>query len=336
MPQHDLVVDNGSGASVRNDINGALAALGSAMKGPNAPPAPQAGMMWLDDDTPSASVWTMKQYDGADWVELWRLDITNNMFLPGEGVIAWADVASAATLDLGAQASRHLRVTGTTAISAFGTAASGVRKELRFAAALTLNHNATSLILPGGVAISVAAGDTATAVSLGAGNWLMTDYQRANGQPLNGVIPGAAAGSGLTVSAPGLLGRSSAGSGAVEEVMLGRGLSFASGVLNSSVRGWLNFNGTGTVAIRGHEGISSITDNGTGDYSVNYSFTLPDTNYAVVFGGSSTNGRFTRVKETSSGDSNPVSKTTTAVRIFHAAGTSDPADCADVNLAIVR
>jgi len=96
-------------------------------------------------------------------------------------VIAWADVASAATVDLGAQASRSLRLTGTTSISSFGTSASGVTRQLRFAAALTLTYNATSLILPGAANIITAAGDTATAVSLGSGNWVVVDFMPANG-----------------------------------------------------------------------------------------------------------------------------------------------------------
>lgn len=181
MPQHDLDIANGSGAAVRVDLNNALVALGSSMKGPNAPPAAIAGMVWVDDDTPSATIWTIKQYDGAEWIELGRLDITNNIYIPSEGVIAWADVASAATVDLGAQASRSLRITGTTTITSFGTAANGVRRYLRFAAALTLTHNATSLILPGGATITTAAGDTATAISLGSGNWLVADFMPANG-----------------------------------------------------------------------------------------------------------------------------------------------------------
>ena len=82
MPQHDLVLDNGSGAAFRADANNALAALGSTMKGPNAPPAPIAGMMWLDDDTPSTSVWTLKIYDGADWISIATFDIAANTWAP--------------------------------------------------------------------------------------------------------------------------------------------------------------------------------------------------------------------------------------------------------------
>jgi hypothetical protein len=93
-------------------------------------------------------------------------------------------VASASTVDLGAQTTSNLRITGTTTITSFGsTAPSGERVTLRFAAALTLTHNATSLILPGGASITAAAGDTAEAVSLGSGNWVVTEYQRAWATP---------------------------------------------------------------------------------------------------------------------------------------------------------
>jgi hypothetical protein len=46
-------------------------------------------------------------------------------------------------------------------------------------------------------------------------------------------------------------------------------------------RAWVNFNGTGTVAIRGSGNVSSITDNGTGDYTVNFTTAMPDANYTV-------------------------------------------------------
>jgi hypothetical protein len=46
-------------------------------------------------------------------------------------------------------------------------------------------------------------------------------------------------------------------------------------------RAWVNFNGTGTVAIRASFNVSSITDNGTGDYTVNFTNALPDANYMV-------------------------------------------------------
>jgi uncharacterized protein (AIM24 family) len=61
------------------------------------------------------------------------------------------------------------------------------------------------------------------------------------------------------------------------------------GALNASgdapiyaCRAWVNFNGTGTVAIRASGNVSSITDNGTGDYTVNFTTAIQDANYAVI------------------------------------------------------
>ena len=47
-------------------------------------------------------------------------------------------------------------------------------------------------------------------------------------------------------------------------------------------RAWVNFNGTGVVAIRASGNVSSITDNGTGDYTVNFTTAMPDANYSAV------------------------------------------------------
>lgn len=46
-------------------------------------------------------------------------------------------------------------------------------------------------------------------------------------------------------------------------------------------RAWVNFNGTGTVAIRASGNVSSITDNDVGDYTINFTNAMPDTNYSV-------------------------------------------------------
>ena len=66
-------------------------------------------------------------------------------------------------------------------------------------------------------------------------------------------------------------------------------LSFNSGYGSSAVaygcRAWVSLNGTGTVAIRGSGNVSSITDNATGDYTINFTTAMPDANYAAVVGG---------------------------------------------------
>jgi hypothetical protein len=48
-----------------------------------------------------------------------------------------------------------------------------------------------------------------------------------------------------------------------------------------AARAWVNFDGTGTPAIRASGNVSSITDNGTGDYTVNFTTAMPDVNYAA-------------------------------------------------------
>lgn len=96
---------------------------------------------------------------------------------------AWTDLASATTTDLGSLPSQNIRVTGTTTITGLGTIGSGVCKLVRFAAALTLTYNGTSLILPGAANITTAAGDVAEFRSLGSGNWVCTSYQTQAGVP---------------------------------------------------------------------------------------------------------------------------------------------------------
>ena len=95
----------------------------------------------------------------------------------GKGHSAEVDLASAATCDIGGQNSLFVRVTGTTTITSFGTTYNGPRF-VRFAGALTLTHNASSLILPGAANIVTAAGDACVVVPLAAG-WQVVVYQRA-------------------------------------------------------------------------------------------------------------------------------------------------------------
>jgi len=68
---------------------------------------------------------------------------------------------------------------------------------------------------------------------------------------------------------------------------------------------WVNFNGTGTVAIRDDYNVSSITDNGTGDYSVNFTSSLANTNYSfTTASGKNSANQFPVTVETSSATSN--------------------------------
>lgn len=57
-------------------------------------------------------------------------------------------------------------------------------------------------------------------------------------------------------------------------------------------RAWVNFNGTGIVAINASGNVSSITDNGVGDYTVNFTTAMPDANYAAIGAAAKQAGNF--------------------------------------------
>lgn len=95
-----------------------------------------------------------------------------------------ADIASAATTDIGAATGVFVHVTGVTTITGLGTVAAGAMRWLVFDGALTLTHNGTSLILPTGANITTAAGDTGLFVSEGSGNWRCLGFWRKDGTPI--------------------------------------------------------------------------------------------------------------------------------------------------------
>lgn len=53
-------------------------------------------------------------------------------------------------------------------------------------------------------------------------------------------------------------------------------------IASGRAKAWVNFDGTGTVAIRASYNVSSITDNGVGDYTVNFTTAMPDANYSTL------------------------------------------------------
>lgn len=108
-----------------------------------------------------------------------------------------SDLPSAATVNIGTASGRSVDVTGTTTITSFGIAPEGVWKIVRFTGALTLTHNAASLILPGAANITTAAGDILIALSLGLGNWVVVSYQKAVVTP-PGYVPVNKAGDTMT------------------------------------------------------------------------------------------------------------------------------------------
>jgi hypothetical protein len=104
------------------------------------------------------------------------------------------------------------------------------------------------------------------------------------------------------------------------------------GAVKGSAKAWVNFNGTGVVAIRASFNVSSITDNGTGDYTVNFTSALVDANYSA---------NATATLDGTIGGRNSVANTyvysTSSIKVCIArgstAGVEDPLFC---NVSIFR
>lgn len=96
-------------------------------------------------------------------------------------------------------------------------------------------------------------------------------------------------------------------------------------------RAWVNFNGTGTVAIRASANVTSITDNGTGDYTVNLTNAMTDVNYCAV----ASPGDFQTTLTNRSISAN--NSTSSAVRVLvSVSNTNAAADNSQINVAVFR
>ena len=112
-------------------------------------------------------------------------------------------------------------------------------------------------------------------------------------------------------------------------------LSTASGSAPSySARAWVNFNGTGTIAIRASGNVSSITDHAGGDYSINFTTAMPDANYAVL-GTSGQNAAASGMNIVGRNLDTSV-QTTTAVRLYNLNTSASAIDNPNMNIAIFR
>lgn len=101
--------------------------------------------------------------------------------------------------------------------------------------------------------------------------------------------------------------------------------------INYSCRAWCNFNGTGTPAIRASGNVSSITDNGTGNYTVNFTTAMSDVNFAVIGTARSidSNSYFLNLSQT-------TDLTTTTATILTESQTSTATDLSSIYVAIFR
>lgn len=104
-------------------------------------------------------------------------------------------------------------------------------------------------------------------------------------------------------------------------------------VVDGTAKAWVNFNGTGTVAIRASFNVSSITDNGVGSYTINFTNPMSDANYAAAGCATDDNAASTFVYE---GGTYGQYRTTSAVRMQVLAPSVGLRDQQGVYIAIFR
>lgn len=181
-------------------INDSLDALLSGHSGSTRPAYAVPGTIW-NDDSVSGSIY-LYFYDGAEDIPIGIIDTTENRYT--EAAQAWVDVATASTVDLAEVRSRHIRLTGTTTVTSFGSGANGTPRKCRAVGAFQITASA-NIITPTGGNITTAAGDTFEVVSLGSGVWLIFNYQRASGAPLLSAFNMKEAIAEQTITAGGLI-----------------------------------------------------------------------------------------------------------------------------------
>lgn len=209
MSDHDLNIEDQPGVSFLPDLNAFFQAILTKFSKASAPLVTVANMDWHDSTN---DLLMRRNKTNTGWITCGRIadpftvvasqaevnagtDTTkavtpDTLKKASEINGAWTTIASAATCDVFAVASRNVLITGTTAISNFGTAASGMMRLARFAGAVPLTYNATSLIIEGGASIVTAAGDTAEIHSLGGGNVFLR-FKRGDGTALVAPATGA-------------------------------------------------------------------------------------------------------------------------------------------------
>lgn len=190
-------------------------------------------------------------------------NLDDNLRMLSKVVRGWlahkgSDIASAGTTDLGAVEGLMHDITGTTTITSFGTVSAGIWKIIKFEGALTLTHNATSLILPGAANITTADGDIAVVISEGSGNWRCVSY-----------IPAATAPIAASQT------EQEAGTTNTRFVTPGRQHYHA-----SAAKAWVYVDTA--AGIQASYGVTSVTDVGTGLMTVNFSTNFSSTSYCAV------------------------------------------------------
>ena len=159
--------------------------------------------------------------------------------------------------------------------------------------------------------------------------WITVGVLDPAGFNAGGVTAIANGGTGATTATAGLAALLPSQTGNAGKALITSG-SAASWDNAQGAKAWVNFNGTGTVAIRASYNVSSLTDNGVGSYTVNFTTAMPDANYAFSINGN----RSTRAIGLITGAS--AAPSTSFLTVLTADYTSTYMDSLDTSVAIFR
>ena len=177
-----------------------------------------------------------------------------------------ANVASAATTTIWATDGNFIHITGTTTITSFGTAEqAGDERTIVFDGALTLTHNSTSLILPSGANITTAAGDTAIVRAETTANARVIAYLKKDGTAVVGA----------TVATQAQMEAATNNTAMVTPLAVNWNPGVAKGWASWTISG-------GTPTLNANLNVSSLTDNGVGDFTINWTTAFSSANYVIV------------------------------------------------------
>lgn len=296
MAQHDMNIANQGFPAFRADLNDALGALVSNSSGATAPSTTFAHQFWVDTAA-DPSVLKIRNADNDAWITIGSINQTDDKFklTPADGVSTdtISELTSAAGVTIDGVLLKDTTVTANT-IKASGT--SSTQGEVQLFEDTDNGTNYVAFKAPASIAANVTwtlpnADGTADQV-------LKTDGSGALGWATAGGASNLGDGSATTPSVnfsadtntgiyrPGNDRLGFATNGALVGEFDATNLKFNSGYGSVATaygcRAWVNYDGTGTPAIREDGNVSSLSDLGTGQWLVNFTANMPDANYCCV------------------------------------------------------
>lgn len=334
MSQNDFNLANANGATFRADVNSAFQAIASNNGGSSAPGTTYANMWWFDTtndilkirDEANANWVNVASLVGTTWIpysngsvlgtlaNLNASSVSTSIAMAANKSIAGALTSVTSGTPDFATMGNSVTLSSTATANTLGTTQAGFIGIIHYGIAITITHNGTSRILPTAANIVTAAGDVELVLSLGSGNYRTIAFMRADG---------TAVGAGAATQA-----QQETGTATTVFVSPGRQQYH-----ESAAKAWARITSVTTTAITDGYNTSSITDNGTGDTTLNLTTAFSATgSMMAVLGVGSDNSAL--VGNPGVQGTDYLISSTSAIRFTHASGGSGRNDMVLASLSM--